>query len=172
MDASHQIQTAHALLARIERGESLAEAAAALGIPAGSSTKACWLGRVYTPGFCADVGAAVLTQLGTSHLEVAAVLPVEARADLLRRAASEGLSVRAFKAAVQETGATTSPHGLVTMGGATQLEGAAKALDMYAAWDDDRFARVLNGANGELIRRLARAGARLARRMNEEDAAA
>src|SRR5262249_6051857 len=144
-------------------------AAAQLGIPAGSAGKACWLARAYPPELCDDIGEAALSRLCLSHLEVAAALPASVRPRILRRAADEALSVRALKMAVVELRAEPAgPNATITIGGSGQLELAATALNMYVTWPDENLARLLSGANGDVIRRLAKLGARLNERMSAE----
>jgi hypothetical protein len=173
VNAKEQIEVAHQLLRRVAAGDQLAQAAAELGVPAGSAEKVCWLARVYPPELCACLGDDILCRVRVSHLEVAAALPSDVRRQLLRRAAKESLSVRALKMEIAELRAKpAATNGAVTIGGSAQLEGAAKALDMYVTWPDENLACLLSGANGDVIRRLAKAGVRLNDRMKPADEAA
>jgi hypothetical protein len=173
LNAKEHIEIAHQLLQRVREGEPLASAAAELGIPAGSVEKLRWLARAYPADLCAGLGDEILGRLHLSHLVEVAALDADTRKHLLARAAEERLSVRALKLEVSALHVHPSAsNAAVTIGSIAQLEGAAKALDMYVTWPDDRLAQVLGGANGELIRRLAKTGARLKDRMNLDGEAA
>jgi hypothetical protein len=169
VNADRHLEQARELAQRVADGESPRHVAEALEIPPGSIEKMSWLARVYPPELCVEIGAEVLCRLRLSHLVVVGALARESRTQLLRRAADEGLSVRALKAAVREVGDQRTAVEVTTIGGSTQLDGAAKALAMYVTWPADQLARLLRGANGDVIRRLAKAGARLHERINLED---
>lgn len=156
-------------------GRTVADAAAALGIPVATAEKARWLARSYTPADRTALGATVLNVLTPSHLELAARLG-DLRPALLRAAAAERMSVRALRHLVDAApapGSAASPApapggagAIVVLGAVEDLASASASLARYATWDDSRLQKLLDGPNGHVVRALADAGHRLRTRLD------
>lgn len=154
---------------RVARGATAASVAAQLGFPVHRVEKAVWLARRYPPAVRRAIGTEVLAGLGPAHLEAAAVVAPEPRAELLRRAYAEGMSVRELRRLVRSAGtpapAPGSAPGAVVSGAAADLASARRAVEVYSTLPDHTLAKVLQGPNGEVISGLAEAGRALAERM-------
>ena len=138
-----------------------AQVADDMGISHSVAAKASWLAAAFTAADRARLGHSTLRALNSSQLEAVACLPEPARSALLRRAAKEGLGVRALKELAPSAAATPGSTPTTSIG-APQV---AKAVDTYLHFDDEQLRRLLAGPNGPTIKRLARSGAELAARI-------
>ncbi len=157
-----------------------ASVAGELGVAPGRVEKTAWLARCYPQEVRRVVGADVLGGLGPAHLEAVARVPPGPRAELLRRAYTEGMSVRQLRRLAQQGAScpsrTPSPTGpdpgsgagateVRASGGAADLASARRAFEVYSAMPDETLVTLLQGPNGEVISGLAEAGRALAERM-------
>jgi hypothetical protein len=139
--------------------------AASLFISEQALRKYSWLSRRYGPEMREKLGTDVLETLGTSHLEVVASLAEPQRLRLLRRAASDSLSVRELRALAPQSQGEDEPE----IYGGSDLNRAAKALKAYAEWPDAALSKLLAGPRGRAVRTLAEHGERLSMRLRRAD---
>jgi hypothetical protein len=142
----------------LDRGASLEAAASTVGLTTAAASKARWLASVYPRQERRQLGDA-LTRLTPTHLEVAAAAG-PARVELLRQAASAGLTVRALRQEIARgpRAGSRKPPVIEVLGGRGELERTSAALERYAASPQRQLDRLLAGPNGDVVRQLAAAG--------------
>jgi len=142
-----------------EDGTTVAKAAAAGGLLPGPAQKAYWLSGVFDASFRRKLGPWVLRKLSPMHLEVVARHDRETQAHLLRTAAKKGVTARELKKLGDPE--TASASG----GTADALRQSARAMEHYVEFDDRSLETLLEGPNGDEIRKVASAGQMLAGRL-------
>src|SRR4051812_7881440 len=93
-----------------------AQVAFDMGISHSVAAKASRLAAAFTPADRACLGHSTLRALNSSQLEAVARIPEPTRSALLRRAAKEGVSVRALKELVARATATPSSAPTISIG--------------------------------------------------------
>jgi len=163
--AAERLKAGDAVRRALDSGATLEAAASAVGLTAAAAKKARWLASIYR-GQERKQLAHALSRLTPTHLEVAAHVS-RSRVELLRRAASARLSVRALREEVARVAAVESRGRAVVevLGGRGELEHTRAALERYAAFPPRQLERLLDGPNGEVVRQLAAAGNTLSTRL-------
>jgi hypothetical protein len=156
--AAERLRAGDSVQRYLNSGAALEAAARAVGLTPSTASKARWLARVYARQERKQLGH-VLSRLTPSHLEVAAPAG-PARVELLRRAASAGLTVRALREEVARAIPAGSRDRAVIeiCGGRRELERTSVALERYAGSPQRQLDRLLAGPNGDVVRQLAAAG--------------
>lgn len=152
-----------ALRERVTRdGTSVGTVVADADLPSPVAHKAHWLAGAYDNAARRSLGRGLLSELTPMHLEVVATRSPDAREGLLRRAADSGLTARQLRELARAEG----DAGGADAGGTIEaLARSARAMEQYSRFDDRALRTLLQGPNGDEIRRVATIGRALADRL-------
>lgn len=150
-----------AVRARVAKDRSTVSAVADdLGYSRSSTAKAAWLAGSYDSEARGRLSAKLLKSLTPMHLEVVAKLPDAERERLLRQADRDDLAARELRTIARATAGSDGPTATPN-----SLDASARALELYAGFDDRALQMLVDGPNGQKVRKIAAAGRRLSDRL-------